>query len=210
MALKRSWIRGREIERDKAEFEVLKKMARRRHRHIIELIGFYILPGRPDTELGLLVWPVARLDRAHLLAHLDLVRRLLFENFKDQLQDSILTETEDDNLLLLQRLNLGSPGRPRRPAGPRPPPRANENEIIEGQKDVLEDLSAFTATPVPSRSNQDRWSKRDVATLYYNALPRLRTVYGCLAEAINCLHNEQKIQRKDLKPSQVLLSPKSL
>jgi hypothetical protein len=73
VALKRIWIRGAPKDHHKAEFEILQKMSTKRHRHVVEAIGMYILPGRPNTELGVLIWPVAQYDLDRLLYHFQIL-----------------------------------------------------------------------------------------------------------------------------------------
>lgn len=168
VALKRTRIpRGRLRPQHTAEIELLEEMSHNRHRHIIELIGAYILPGI-QTEVGLLLWPIAQYDLARLLAQLEAMNDLI--NHPDETS----------------------------------PPR-------EDQKDALMELRAFTELPV---LNTDELSPRYwyqlVRETHLRALLRLQCSIGCIAQAVNYLHNEQKIRHKDLKPSQVLVSANGL
>jgi hypothetical protein len=50
---------------------LLKKLSRNQHRHIIEVIGSYVLPGKTHTELGILLWPIAQYDLSRLLGQIE-------------------------------------------------------------------------------------------------------------------------------------------
>lgn len=71
VALKRTWFRGKPGPRYTAERKILEKLALDQHHHIVSVIGSYVLPGPPSTELGLLLWPVAQYDLARLLTELE-------------------------------------------------------------------------------------------------------------------------------------------
>ena len=76
VALKRIWSRGILKDHHRTEFEPLQKMAHKRHKHVIEAVGCYVLPIHPYTELGLLIWPVAQYDLGRLLSHMELAHDL--------------------------------------------------------------------------------------------------------------------------------------
>ena len=77
VALKRTWIskrlrpQGKLRPQDTAEIELLRKVSRDQHRHIIEVIGSYVLPSKTHIELGLLLWPVAQYDLSRLLSQIE-------------------------------------------------------------------------------------------------------------------------------------------
>lgn len=83
VALKRTWIskrlqpQGKLRQQDTAEIELLKKLSRNQHRHIIEVIGSYVLPGKTHTELGILLWPIAQYDLSRLLGQIERNNELL-------------------------------------------------------------------------------------------------------------------------------------
>ena len=92
VALKRIWIRGAPKDHHKAEFEILQKMSTKRHHHVVEAVGLYVLPGRPTTELGLLIWPVAQYDLDRLLIHF----QTLSERQKQLSPESLPVQLTDD------------------------------------------------------------------------------------------------------------------
>ena len=59
----------------RTEVEILRQVSRKRHRHIVELIGSYIYTEkrRNSYELGIVVWPVARCDLSHFLQDLSIL-----------------------------------------------------------------------------------------------------------------------------------------
>ncbi|KAF2827007.1 kinase-like protein [Ophiobolus disseminans] len=77
----------------------------------------------------------------------------------------------------------------------------------EDEESAFETLAGIldmdTAQPVAPIS---KWVVTDLVS---KAKDRLMESFGCIAEAVNYLHS-QNIRHKDLKPSQVLLSPKGL
>jgi serine/threonine protein kinase len=173
VALKRIWIRGKPNARHQVEFEILQKMSVKRHKHVIEAIGFYVLPGRPNTELGLVIWPVAQYDLSRLLYHFEVLRRIHIRNLNG-LSSSLV-------------------------------------EFAEEEVDALEELSLLTQ----ERWDQEAWSQiPNRSTLAELLLTKITTnllrVFGCLARALEYLHNDQQIRHKDLKPSQVLVSSNGL
>ena len=171
VALKRIWIRGAPKDHHKAEFEILQKMSTKRHQHVVEAIGMYILPGRPNTELGVLIWPVAQYDLDRLL-----------HDFQ------ILSQRQKQQSLELLRAQL-----------------------TEDESDAFDELSILTQRPGRNEAS-NRLADRTVSV---DALLRevsvcLGRVFGCLAQAVLYLHNDQHIRHKDLKPSQVLVSATGL
>jgi serine/threonine protein kinase len=168
VALKRIWIRGAPKDHHKAEFEILQKMSTKRHRHVVEAIGLYVLPGRPATELGLLIWPVAQYDLDRLLFHFQ-----------------ILSERQKQPSLAVQ--------------------------FTEDESDAFEELSVLTRRP--GRGEISNWqadSSGLIDVLLKETSVCLTRVFGCLAQAVQYLHNDQHIRHKDLKPSQVLISATGL
>ena len=77
VALKRTWRRGKLRPQDTAEIELLRKLSQDQHRHIIEVIGSYVLPEKTHTELGILLWPVAQYDLSRLLGQIEQNNELL-------------------------------------------------------------------------------------------------------------------------------------
>ena len=53
------------------EATVLEKISKRRHRHVVKLIGSYIHRHKSGIELGLLMWPVAHCDLVSFLNDVD-------------------------------------------------------------------------------------------------------------------------------------------
>jgi serine/threonine protein kinase len=53
------------------EAKIMEKMSKRRHHHVVELIGSYIHRYRGGIELGLLMWPVAHCNLASFLEDMD-------------------------------------------------------------------------------------------------------------------------------------------
>jgi serine/threonine protein kinase len=53
------------------EAKIMEKMSKRRHHHVVELIGSYIHRYRGGIELGLLMWPVAHCNLASFLEDID-------------------------------------------------------------------------------------------------------------------------------------------
>jgi hypothetical protein len=171
VALKRIWIRGAPKDHHKAEFEILQKMSTKRHRHVVEAIGMYILPGRPNTELGVLIWPVAQYDLDRLLYHF----QILSQRQKQQSLES------------------------------------SRAQLTEDESDAFDELSILTQRPGRNEAS-NRLADRTVSvdTLLREASVCLGRVFGCLAQAVLYLHNDQHIRHKDLKPSQVLVSATGL
>ena len=171
VALKRIWIRGAPKDHHKAEFEILQKMSTKRHQHVVEAIGMYILPGRPNTELGVLIWPVAQYDLDRLLYHFQIL-------------------SERQKQLSLESLSV---------------------QLTEDESDAFEELSFLTRRP--GRSEVLKWqadSSELIDVLLKETGLCLTRVFGCLAHAVQYLHNDQHIRHKDLKPSQVLISATGL
>ena len=100
VALKRTWIskrlgpQGKLRPQDTAEIELLRKLSRNPHQHIIEVIGSYVLPGKTHTELGILLWPVAQYDLSRLLGQIEQNNELLSR------QCVISTEHADTDALM--------------------------------------------------------------------------------------------------------------
>ena len=173
VALKRIWIRGRPSAHHQAEFEILRKMSVRRNQHVVEAIGFYILPGRPYTELGLLVWPVAQYDLARLLSHIDILHKVNLKSLSTRLTFPF--------------------------------------ELVDDEKDALEDLSILAQQPWDVAAwYQPTERPQLLESLLVKTTARLTRAFGCLARAVEYLHDDQQIRHKDLKPSQVLLSSDGL
>jgi serine/threonine protein kinase len=171
VALKRIWIRGAPKDHHKAEFEILQKMSTKRHHHVVEAIGLYVLPGRPTTELGLLIWPVAQYDLDRLLFHF----QILSERQKQPSLESLSVQ------------------------------------LTEDESDAFEDLSILTQRPGQGEiSNWKADSSGSIDVLLKETSVCLTRVFGCLAQAVQYLHNDQHIRHKDLKPSQVLISATGL
>lgn len=171
VAIKTIWIRGKPNAHQLNEMELLEKMAAQRHRHVVEAIGCYVLPGRPLTELGLIIWPVAQYDLERLLSDL----KILYE---------------------VQRLRLND---------------SSEWQPSEVETDVIEDLSVLVQQEWDKTMWQNMSNRlRLLESLVSKVRLRLRQVFGCLAQAVQYLHCDQEIRHKDLKPSQVLLSPDGL
>jgi serine/threonine protein kinase len=57
-----------------AEVKIMRQIAEKRHRHIVQLIGSYEKRHTNISELGLLIWPVAICDLAALLHDIDIAR----------------------------------------------------------------------------------------------------------------------------------------
>ena len=171
VALKRIWIRGAPKDHHKAEFEILQKMSTKRHHHVVEAIGLYVLPGRPTTELGLLIWPVAQCDLDRLLFHFQIL-------------------SERQKQLSLEPLSV---------------------QLTEDESDAFEELSDLTRRP----GQNELWKWQADSSEFIDVLLKetsvcLTRVFGCLAQAVQYLHNDQHIRHKDLKPSQVLVSATGL
>jgi serine/threonine protein kinase len=103
VALKRTWPRGRLRPQDTAEIKLLGKLSRDQHRHIVEVIGSYVLPGKTYTELGLLLWPVAQYDLSHLFGQIERNNELISR------QCVISEEHTDTDALLELRAFSGLP-----------------------------------------------------------------------------------------------------
>lgn len=171
VALKRIWIRGAPKDHHKAEFEILQKMSTKRHHHVVEAIGLYVLPGRPTTELGLLIWPVAQYDLDRLLFHFQ-------------------TLSERQKQLSLESLSV---------------------QLTEDESDAFEELSILTRRSGRSELPKCQADLSDlIDVLLKDTSVCLTRVFGCLAQAVQYLHNDQHIRHKDLKPSQVLISATGL
>lgn len=171
VALKRVWIRGTPKDHHKAEFEVLQKMSIKRHRHVVEAIGLYVLPARPFTELGLLIWPVAQYDLARLLSHFQTLHGLQLKSISDRPLEYLTDE----------------------------------------EKDAVEELSGLAQTQWPEGAWYQTVNPSILLGVLFNKTRRcLAKVIGCLAKALQYLHDDQHIRHKDLKPSQVLLSSDGL
>ncbi|KAJ4377331.1 hypothetical protein N0V83_000156 [Neocucurbitaria cava] len=109
VALKRVYFRNTPRERILClnELDILEKMSGRRHRHVVELIGSYELPLRGNnSQLGLLVWPVAQCDLSRFLGCLDLLGRLFERITADKDQAWTPKPEEEDALDEISRLNL--------------------------------------------------------------------------------------------------------
>lgn len=79
------------------------------------------------------------------------------------------------------------------------------------EQETLEEAAELTMLEWRDATDLSREELLSCITRVYDAsLHRLHTVFGCLAQAIAYLHNDQKIRHKDLKPSQVLLSSDGL
>ncbi|KAF3054013.1 hypothetical protein E8E11_007856 [Didymella keratinophila] len=154
VAVKRTWIRGKIQGRHYAEINILEKINRRRHKHLVQAIGFYSLPGKQNTELGLLIWPVAQFDLSQFLA--------LFETIAH---------------------------------------RPSQSQIENQFREIEDEVKLFLGDDYRHADAHTAWD-----AFGDRANRRLRSVLGCLAKALNYLHNELQIRHKDLKPSQVLLS----
>ncbi|OSS46669.1 hypothetical protein B5807_08778 [Epicoccum nigrum] len=171
VALKRIWIRGAPKDHHKAEFEILQKMSTKRHHHVVEAVGLYVLPGRPTTELGLLIWPVAQYDLNRLLFHFQIL-------------------SERQKQLSLKSFSV---------------------QFTEDESDAFEELSVLTRRP--GRSEALKWQTESsdiIDILLKETSVCLKRVFGCLAQAVRYLHNDQHIRHKDIKPSQVLISATGL
>ena len=109
VALKRTWIskrlrpQGKLRPQDTAEIELLRKLSQDQHRHIIEVIGSYVLPEKTHTELGILLWPVAQYDLSRLLGQIEQNNELLSR------QCVISKEHADTDALIELRAFIGLP-----------------------------------------------------------------------------------------------------
>lgn len=55
------------------ESKILEKISKKRHKHVVELIGSYLHHQRGRDVLGLVLWPRAQFDLEHLLEELDAI-----------------------------------------------------------------------------------------------------------------------------------------
>jgi len=58
------------------ELRILQKLSEKRHRHVIELVGWFELVGRLQSRVGLVIWPVARCDLSKMLHYMDILSGL--------------------------------------------------------------------------------------------------------------------------------------
>ena len=84
------------------------------------------------------------------------------------------------------------------------PYTTREEEDAEYAIETLADLSSYNET-----ADSTLHSLTQLNQLYTETLERLGTSIGCIAHAVQWLH-DRKIRHKDLKPSQILLSPDGL
>jgi serine/threonine protein kinase len=210
VALKRTWIskrlqpQGKLRPQDTAEIELLKKLSRNQHRHIIEVIGSYVLPGKTHTELGILLWPIAQYDLSRLLGQIERNNELLSR------QCVISAEHADTDALTELRAFSGL--------------RARERHFLEMQDWEMQDWEMqdweMQDWEMQEMGMQDwemycemQYANPDLnAFVLETNLParaRILSSLGCIATAVRYLH-EHGIRHRDLKPSQVLLSNNGL
>ncbi|KAF2125571.1 kinase-like protein [Dothidotthia symphoricarpi CBS 119687] len=165
LALKRTYAR-KLTDHQLNEIKILSQISKKRHKHIVELIGSYIHRQKGVYELGLLIWPVATCDIATFLHAIGCLGISLF------------TMT--------------------------PSVEIREEELYA----AAETLAALVGIPwmTPTNDCDGKWY---LDRIRISSWKRLYSSFGCTATAVAWLH-DQGIRHKDLKPSQVLLSPHGL
>jgi serine/threonine protein kinase len=58
------------------ELNILQKISKERHKHVIQLVGGFELHGESLSKVGLLIWPVAQCNLKEYLEELDVVAKL--------------------------------------------------------------------------------------------------------------------------------------
>jgi serine/threonine protein kinase len=83
-------------------------------------------------------------------------------------------------------------------------------ELQADEEETLEEVAKLVRLPWEASLALQQSALYDISRIYQASLEYLRTIFGCLAQAIAHLHNDQMIRHKDLKPFQVLLAPDGL
>jgi serine/threonine protein kinase len=101
VAWKRHMTTARRLtEEELNEANILEKISKRRHHHVVELIGSYIHRYKGGIELGLLMWPVAHCDLASFLEDVDFLGDWIYH-----LGSETLTSSGDDLESVLDSLH---------------------------------------------------------------------------------------------------------
>jgi serine/threonine protein kinase len=166
LALKRTYTRKLN-DNDLNEAKILSQISRKRHEHIVELIGSYIHQQRSGFEICILISPVAHCDMASYLHDLDAL-----DFWIHTLDDTGAGRRRDEIQSAVETLCMMWSGRPWSNV-----PRIESYEELEA--------------------------------LRLASQQRLCRSFLCIAKALEYLH-QYKIRHKDLKPSQILLSPSGL
>ncbi|KAJ4377332.1 hypothetical protein N0V83_000157 [Neocucurbitaria cava] len=105
VAWKRISTRARQLTKQEMnEVQILSQISKRRHRHIVELIGSYVHRHKGGIELGMLIWPVADCDLASFLQDLD----YLGDSFKQTTTSTISLDDLGSVMETLYPLVMGN------------------------------------------------------------------------------------------------------
>jgi len=84
-------------------------------------------------------------------------------------------------------------------------PRDNLRWALQAEE-AIEDIAKVVGMPWEASMIFQHSAMPHISQIYVASLAYLPTIFGCLAQAVTHLHNDQMIRHKDLKPSQVLLA----